>query len=100
MKHLKNFIDEQEREFERAGIGRGKYRFRKEYKHLQRDEEVWFRMSRDQREKHLRKVANTTVSAHNELATAIHQPADLSVDPARFQNGLNTLLPSVQGIWT
>ena len=29
--HLKSLIDEQERELERAVIGRGKYRFRREF---------------------------------------------------------------------
>lgn len=75
-------------------IGRGKYRFRKEFKHLQCEEEVWFRMSREQREKHLKKVANATMSAYDELATTAHQPADLPLDPAKF---LNIPFPSVQG---
>ena len=100
VKHLKNHIDEQERELERAVIGRGKYRLQKEFKHLQCEEEVWFRMSREQRANHLKKVANTSVSAHDDPATTTHQPADLSVDPTKFHNGLNAPLPSVQGIWS
>lgn len=99
MKHVKDLVDEQERELERAVIGRGKYRFRKEYKYLQCDEQVWFRMSREQREKHLKRVAKITVSVHDEITNSPRQPADLSVDPAKFQNGLNIPLPSIQGIW-
>ena len=60
--HLKSLIDEQERELERAVIGRGKYRFRREFQHLQIEEDLWFRMSRDQREKHLTKVAQTRIN--------------------------------------
>ena len=96
--HLKSLIDEQERELERAVIGRGKYRFRREFQYLQIEEEVWFRMSRDQREKHLKKVAHAQINCL-ENETAVAQSKELPVDPKKFQSGLSIPLPSVQAIW-
>ena len=99
VEHLKSLIDEQERELERAVIGRGKYRFKREFQHLQLEEVVWFRMSRDQREKHLKKVAQAQISClDNESADAPHSK-ELSVDPKEFQSGLSIPLPSVQAVW-
>ena len=97
--HLKSLIDEQERELERAVIGRGKYRFRREFQHLQIEEEVWFRMSRDQREKHLKKVAHAQINCLENESADILQSKELSIDPKKFQSGLNIPLPSVQAIW-
>lgn len=57
MNHLKQVVDEQEREVERAVIGRGKYQFVDEYKFFEIKESVWFKMTREQRQKHLQKVA-------------------------------------------
>ena len=59
---LREAIDEQEREVEKAVIGRGKFRFKEEYKHLQVSENQWFRMKPEQRQAHLRKVATASVS--------------------------------------
>ena len=97
--HLKSLIDEQERELERAVIGRGKYRFRREFQHLQIEEDLWFRMSRDQREKHLTKVAQTRINCSEGDSGIVQQSSELSVDPRKFQSGLNIPLPSVQAIW-
>jgi hypothetical protein len=96
--HLKSLIDEQERELERAVIGRGKYRFRREFQHFQ-VEEVWFRMSRDQREKHLKKVAHAQIKCLESDSADLHKSKELSIDPQKFQSGLNIPLPSVQAIW-
>ena len=51
MNHVKQLIDEQEREVERAVIGRGKYQFMETYKCLEVKEADWFRMTREQRTK-------------------------------------------------
>ena len=96
--HFKSLIDEQERELERAVIGRGRYRFRREFQHLQ-VEEVWFRMSQGQREKHLKKVAHSQINCSESQSTESHQSKELSIDPKKFQSGLNIPLPSVQAIW-
>ena len=55
-------IDEQEREVERAVIGRGKLRFKEEYQHLQVAETWWFKMKPEQHQAHLRKVVTVSVN--------------------------------------
>ena len=56
---LKEVIDEQERELERAVIDRGKYEFCAEYRHLVKEQSEWFlKMSASQKGGHLKKVAN------------------------------------------
>jgi hypothetical protein len=56
---LKDVIDEQERELERAVIDRGKYEFCTNYQYLVKKESDWFlKMSGVQRETHLKKVAS------------------------------------------
>ena len=44
IQHLK-----EQRELERAIVGRGKYEFRDEYKHLEISEDKWLRMTRQER---------------------------------------------------
>ena len=57
---LKETIDEQERELERAVIDGGKYQFCDDYRHLIKQQDEWFlKMSTSQRETHLKKVAST-----------------------------------------
>ena len=58
---VKETIQEQQREVERALIGRGKYELREQYKHLQIAEHKWFSMSSDQRKNHLSRVQCLTV---------------------------------------
>ncbi len=60
---MKELIDEQVKEVERAVVKRGKYEFQLEYKHLEIPEAKWFRMSSEQRNRHLDKVASTRVVA-------------------------------------
>ena len=104
MNHLKQLVDEQEREIERAVVGRGKYEFLGEYKHLEIKEAVWFKMTREQRKKHMQKVASVKpcftsddeqLSSANTSSTAVK----LCVRPEEFHTGLKIPLPAVQGIW-
>ena len=62
--HLKAVVDEQYREIERAIIGRGKYRLKKQYSFLQVSEERWFKMNESQRLDHIKKVSTTKVEEH------------------------------------
>lgn len=71
VKYFKELIDEQERELERAVIGRGKYKFQKQFSHLEVAEDNWFRMSREQREKHLKKVAQTSLRLSEEACNQL-----------------------------
>lgn len=61
IQYLKAVIDEQDREVERAVIGRGKYRFKEQYSSLQVRESQWFRMTEKQRLDHMKRVATTKV---------------------------------------
>ena len=56
---MQDLVDEQQREMERAVISRGKYAFQQEYKYLEIPESSLFRMSSEQRNRHLQKVAST-----------------------------------------
>ena len=75
---LKEVIDEQERELERAIIGRGKYEFCTDFQYLVKKESDWFlKMSGVQREAHLKKVAKAnlrkvTVTSHCSNLSSIH----------------------------
>ena len=69
---LKQAIDEQEREIERAVIGCGKYRFREQYAHLQVPESRWFKMTEDQRRAHLHKVGTTAIVQPSNLSDSSH----------------------------
>ena len=70
---LREAIDEQEREVERAVIWRGKFRFKEECQHLQVDETQWFKMKPEQHQAHLRKVVtalvNTSTSDNSDNVT-------------------------------
>ena len=61
IQHLKEVIDEQQREIERAVIRRGKLEFKEEYRFLEVDESKWFQMTKQQREKHMKKISNTSL---------------------------------------
>ena len=59
---MKQLISEQEREIERALIGRGKYELRPQYLSFHVAEAQWFVMSFPQRERHLKKFSNASVT--------------------------------------
>ena len=97
--HLKEIVNEQQKEMERAVIGRGKFKFRKEFSFLEVPESTWFRMSRDQREKHLKRVSQTTVGMAS--STSAQQPdfVQFCITTEEFQSGLKIPLAAVKGIW-
>ena len=92
--HLKDVVDEQECEVERAVLRRGKFRFKDEYLHLEVDENQWFAMSQEQRQAHLKKVSAAQV---NEL-TQSHSKS-LSMNIRDVETLINIPLPCLQGIW-
>ena len=59
---LHDLCEEQEREVERAVLRQGKYRLRPQYRHLEVSESKWFKMTREQRARHLKKVNQVPVS--------------------------------------
>ena len=74
VKHLKELIDEQQRELERAIIGRVKYVFNDNYKHLEVCETDWFQMSKQQREKHIHNIANAKLKYEGGPEDDVNQP--------------------------
>jgi hypothetical protein len=64
VRKLKELIDEQERELERAVAGRGKFQFCEEFQHLQMEEAKWYEMTHQQRKKHLEKIHNEHVKQY------------------------------------
>ena len=56
---MRELIDEQGKEVERAVLKRGKYEFEDDYRHLEVPEAKWFKMTAQQRKRHLQKVATT-----------------------------------------
>ena len=92
--HLKDIVDEQEREVERAVLRRGKFQFKDEYLHLEVDENHWFAMSQEQRLAHLKKVS---VAQVNEL-TQSHSKS-LSMNISDVEALVNIPFPCLEGIW-
>ena len=100
--HLKQLVDERDKEVEPAIIGRGKYKFFTEYSHLEIDEREWFKMTRDQRQRHINKVASTQLSSNsicNDFSFSSCSAFQLAVSPELFQSSLKISLAAVQGIW-
>ena len=61
---LKSLIDDQEKEMEKAIIGRGKYELCEQYKRLEKAEDEWFmRMTPAQRQAHLKRLSSLSVMA-------------------------------------
>ena len=59
---LHGICEKQQKNIERAIIGRSEWQFASEYSHLQIPESKWYKMSQKARERHIRKVNATTVS--------------------------------------
>ena len=80
LEKLKEVIDDQERELERAIIDRGKYQLCAQFSHLTRQENKWFlKMSAEERQAHLRRVSSavlpeqaTPLGSVGESGDAVH----------------------------
>ena len=117
---LKDVVDEQEQEIERAVIGRGKYRFKMQY---MVPESKCFKMTESQRRAHLDKVTTSviersatsstlfscspettapplTYSDSNACQTSSSTtPQQLSVDMTSVAGEVTIPQPCLQGIW-
>ena len=99
IQHLKEIIDEQQRELEHAVIRRGKYEFREEYKFLDVDEANWFKMTKLQKEKHMKKVSTSTLK-NLDLVPSEARPCSLSATAEQCHSGDQKVpFASIQGIW-
>ena len=107
---LKQVIDDQEKEIEKAVIQRGKYKFKAEYKHLEIPESQWYKMTSQQRKKHLDRIFHTqsiTTSSLDPPSIESSLPSSspqlssaLSVDVQEFASNVTIPLACLQGIWT
>lgn len=96
---LKELVDEQEREIERAVIKRGKYRLKEVFSYLEVDESDWFKMTKEQRRVHLKKVSQVAVKlavTANTPATAHHS---LAMDVETVSGSVAIPLPVLKGVW-
>ena len=113
LEKLKQLIYEQDREIERAIIGRGKYELRPQYTSFHVPEVKWFVMSIQQREQHLRKFFNASVSdiAHGEgsqdtllaaecLGRDLSPMSTLSVSVHDIADDVRIPLTCLEGIWS
>jgi len=58
---MKELVKQQQQEVQKAIIGFGQYRLRPQYSSLSVTEEKWFRMSQEQRQRHINKFNSTLV---------------------------------------
>ena len=98
--HLKDVVDEQEREVERAVIKRGKHRFKEIHSYLEVKESQWFSMTPVQREAHLKKVASVRITNNSITSDLSSITQALSIDVSEVAASTNVPLPCLQGIWS
>lgn len=111
VRQLRELVDEQDREVERALIGRGKYELRSQYQSWQLAESKWFNMSTEQRGKHLNKFANATLqdiaSACSDADTSLTSSlvygreidGSLSLSVEDFSASVRVPKNCLEGIW-
>lgn len=99
---VKDLIDEQLHEVERAIVGRGKWRFRPQYKFLEISESVWFTMTAQQRQKHLSRVHSISLSevegTKDSCIPSVRRDITLSVDADTISRSCNLPIACVEGI--
>ena len=116
LEKLKQLIYEQDREIERAIIGRGKYELRPQYTSFHVPETKWFLMSIQQRQQHLQKFSNASVSdvSHSSLTDDAQDTvlateclgrdlspiSELSVSVHDVVDAVRIPLNCLEGIWS
>ena len=102
---LQQLIKEQEREFEKAVIGRGKYELRSQYRCWYVPESKWFSMNGKQRELHLKKFAGASLSdipesdAEIRIGRDVSISSTLSVQVDTFACQVRVPRNCLEGIW-
>ena len=95
-------VDEQDREVEHAIIGEGNTSLGKNFNTSRLLKlHDWSLMTREQREKHFKKVHQVNVLSNSTtlLEGCFQGCVSLPVSPEEFQNGLNVPLESIKKIW-
>ena len=87
---MKEAIQQQQREIEKAIIGYGEYKLRPWYSSLTVSVEKWFRMSEEQRRRHINRLNTATVYQHSNseclLSEACEQPSTTAISEQLFLN--------------
>ena len=106
---FKELIQEQEREVEKAVIGRGKFELRTQYRSWYVPESKWFTMTTSQREQHLRKFSEASLSDVSQSDNSAkdgtphisvgRDSSTLSVRIEVFANAVRVPINSLEGIW-
>ena len=80
---------------------RGKYRFTPEYKYLEVPENHWYKMTSQQRQKHLERITHIQIQSPGEVSS-LHPPSQnlsLSIDVHEMTDQVNILFSCLQDIW-
>ena len=124
---IKELVNEQQKELERAVIGRGKYQLKQQYQNLQVTESKWFLMTQEQRKNHLTKLESVALkstierdaldplcselssatestlpqlSSHSNKDSSVEiSPSGLSVDISTAATLVNVPIACLEGIW-
>jgi hypothetical protein len=120
---VKELVNEQQKELERAVIGRGKYQLKQQYQYLQVAESKWFLMTPEQRKNHLSKLHSVALkstieggaldlcpkpaeltslqlSSHsNEDSSVQISTSSLSVDVSTAATLVNIPISCLEGMW-
>ena len=104
---LRQLIEDQQREVEKAIIGRGKFELRSQYRSWYVPETKWFSMSQSQRTSHLNKFAAASLSDVNEseinelcIGRDNTLSSTLSVHVDSFASEVRIPRPCLEGIWS
>ncbi len=111
---VSEIVDEQQKEVERAIIGRGKYQLCEQYQSLEIPESRWFLMNTQQRKAHLKKLHSVTTCADSaEKLTSLDNSSkeqsvfsnvenviELSVDLNSASQEVSMPITILEGIWT
>ena len=69
---VKELVNKQQKELERAVIGKAKYQMKQQYQYLQVTESKWFLMTPEQRKKHLTKLESVALESNIDGDALIH----------------------------
>ena len=96
---VKELVNEQRREVERAVIGRGKYRISEQYQFLAVPESQWFPMTPTQRKKHLSKFHTAAVKDPKDRLHHTDSLDSINISPI-LPCTLSYVSPVLQRNWT
>lgn len=82
IEEIKNIVEAQHRNEDRAVFGKGPYKVRKEFEHLVVDDTTWGRLTQEQRMRRLTTFLKTSMGGKKDFIT--EEPANLLPTPSSF----------------